>query len=175
MTARICICDDDVVTGALLSLDLRAAGFEVDEPLTSVEAAVGCFAVSAPELLLLDLNMPGGGGLELLGYLQVRGLLATTRVVMLTSETDTYFLNRAKRLGAVGYLVKPVDSEHLASRVNRALVCRVFAETQRVQRLSRLRAAFSYEMPADAAGGKRQAKTIARGVGRRRRDARSDA
>ena len=40
---------------------------------------------------------------------------------MLTSETDTYYLNRAKRLGAVGYLVKPVDSEHLASRVNRVL------------------------------------------------------
>ena len=121
MSARICICDDDPVTGALLSLDLSAAGFEVEAPLTSVEAAIGYFSISAPDLLLLDLNMPGGGGLELLGYLRMQDMLPATRVVMLTSEDDVYFMDRARQLGAVGYLVKPVDSGHLASRVARAL------------------------------------------------------
>lgn len=121
MTARICICDDDPVAGSLLSLDLRAAGFEVDEPLTSVEAAIGYFSVSSPDLLLLDLNRPRGGGLELLGYLRMEGLLSATRVVMLTSETDVDLMDRAKRLGAVGHLVKPVDGERLAARVSRVL------------------------------------------------------
>ena len=118
---RICICDDDAVTGALLTLDLRAAGFQTVEAVSSAAEAVALFADSAPALLLLDLNMPDGGGLGLLRWLADEGRLERTRVVMLTGEDDLHYIALAKRLGASGYLVKPVDTAQLAERIGRLL------------------------------------------------------
>ena len=60
-------------------------------------------SAAPPDVLLLDLNMPTGGGLEVLDFLRGRGLLATVQVLMLTGEDDVYFIDRARSLWASGY------------------------------------------------------------------------
>lgn len=121
MPARVCICDDDPVIGQLLHLDLAAAGFSDTTALSTTAAAIEHLTAAAPDILLLDINMPGGGGLDLLAYMRTQGLLADTRVLMLTGEDDTWFMERAKGMGASGYLTKPVDTRQLMAKIHRLL------------------------------------------------------
>ena len=121
MSARICICDDDPVVGELLQTELTTAGFDVQEPLSGAEQAMGWLEIEPPDVLILDLNMPVGGGLDLLDWLGARRMLDRTRVLMLTSEADTFFIDRARQLGASGYLTKPVRPGGVTAKVRRLL------------------------------------------------------
>ncbi len=122
MSARICICDDDPVVAELLQRELEAAGFDVQEPLSGVEQAMGWLELDPPDVLILDLNMPVGGGLDLLGWLSGRRMLDRTRVLMLTGEAEPFFIDRARQLGASGYLIKPVQPGRVTAKVRRLLV-----------------------------------------------------
>lgn len=62
-----------------------------------------------PSLLLLDLNMPGMDGFELLRWLRQQPTLRTLRVVVLTSSDDMRDVNAAYKLGANSFLIKPAD------------------------------------------------------------------
>lgn len=119
MVPRICICDDDPVVSEMLSLDLRAAGLPVSDVLTGVAQAREMLPVMRPDILLLDLHMGDGGGLEVLTFLREEGLDEATRVIVLTGEDDAYFIDEAKCLGASGYLVKPVRAADLSAKVRR--------------------------------------------------------
>lgn len=119
MVPRICICDDDPVVSEMLSLDLRAAGLPVSDVFAGVGEARERLADARPDILLLDLHMPDGGGLDVLSFLREEGLDETTRVIVLTGEEDSYFIDEAKRLGASGYLVKPVRAADLVTKVRR--------------------------------------------------------
>jgi DNA-binding NarL/FixJ family response regulator len=84
------------------------------------EAADGAQAVSLaetlrPDIVLLDLNMPAGGGLAALQELRARGLPA--RVLVLTSMTERGHVLPAVRAGAAGYLYKDVDPPVLAQAI----------------------------------------------------------
>ena len=74
---------------------------------------------SAYKLVLLDVNMPGESGLELLGH--IRSTHPEAAVVMVTGEDDTRLAMTAIELGAYGYLVKPVGSGELLINVANAL------------------------------------------------------
>ena len=119
MALRVCICDDDPLIGSLLKLSLGAAGFRVDEPIGSLPEAIAVLGSSPPDVLLLDLNMPVGGGLELLSHLRDTALLKRMQVLMLTGEDDVYFMERARSLGASGYLTKPLNLPLLIERMRR--------------------------------------------------------
>jgi DNA-binding NarL/FixJ family response regulator len=84
------------------------------------EAADGAQAVSLaetlrPDIVLLDLNMPAGGGLAALQEMRARGLPA--RVLVLTSMTERGHVLPAVRAGAAGYLYKDVDPPALAQAI----------------------------------------------------------
>lgn len=64
-----------------------------------------------PGLVLLDLKLPGKGGLDLLRWLQTRPELANLIVIVLTSSSEASDVNEAYRLGARSYLVKPLTVE----------------------------------------------------------------
>ena len=121
MPARICICDDDPVVGELLQRELQAGGFDVQEPLSNVEQAMGWLSLDPPDVLILDLNMPVGGGLDLLGWLGAHRMLDRTRVLMLTGEADAFYIDQARQGGASGYLTKPVQPGHVTAKVRRLL------------------------------------------------------
>ena len=65
------------------------------------------------DLVILDINMPRMGGLEVLAALKERGLLQRVRVVIVTTEGEQDQVQRGLQAGASGYLTKPVDREQL--------------------------------------------------------------
>jgi diguanylate cyclase (GGDEF)-like protein len=72
-------------------------------------------------VILLDLNMPAVNGVELLGVLKRDGVLRSTKVIVVTASDDDEKRKRVRELGAIDYLVKPVEHNTLAAAVDRAL------------------------------------------------------
>jgi DNA-binding response OmpR family regulator len=70
-----------------------------------------------PDLLLIDTYLPGQNGLELIGQLNLEGLLGRTRVFFLSSMGFPEIVHKAAKLGASGFLVKPLNPELLVTRI----------------------------------------------------------
>jgi len=70
-----------------------------------------------PSLLLLDINMPGRSGLEVIQWLQSQSELPKLPVVILTSSAASHDVHEAARLGVRGYLVKPIDPNEWVFKV----------------------------------------------------------
>ncbi len=103
--AELLIVDDEAPFRQALRRTLERSGHRVHEA-ASVEEARAALAVHAVELVLCDVNMPGGSGLEL-----VRSVVEDapdTAIVMLTGVDDPGVADEALAIGAHGYLVKPV-------------------------------------------------------------------
>ena len=102
---RVVIADDDPLVGASLKTILEAGGsVAVAAVGASGEEAVELYGALRPDVLLLDIRMPGMGGLG--AAEQVLAAHPEARVVFLTTFSDDEYIVRALRLGARGYLVK---------------------------------------------------------------------
>lgn len=84
----------------------------------SGEAALARFAASIPAVMVLDLNMPGMKGLEVLRRVKAMG--APTQVIILTGHGSEQERRRANEIGAFAYLNKPVHIDVLADTMRRA-------------------------------------------------------
>lgn len=100
---HILIVDDDRLVLADLSLGLRDAGYRVSAALDG-KSALKIVEEDAPDLALLDLRMPGMGGLEL-----ARQLRRRVPFLFLSAYSDAETVREATEQGALGYLVKPLD------------------------------------------------------------------
>jgi len=74
-----------------------------------------------PDLILLDLGLPGGCGLLVLERLRAIAELAATPVIVVTARTDAAGEQDARAAGAVDFLRKPVEGDDLAAAIERAL------------------------------------------------------
>src|SRR5215472_4175102 len=74
----------------------------------------------APDLMLLDLNMPGISGFDVLIWVRKQPGLSLLRVIVLTTSDDVRDVNLAYQLGANSFIIKPVDFEHFV-QTSRAL------------------------------------------------------
>ena len=111
----ILLVDDDEVLRERLATAIRARGYEVRTAGSSDEA-LREIAKESPEMAVLDLRMPGGGGLELLQELRRQD--PSTRVLMLTGYGSISTAVEAVREGAVGYLPKPADADEILAALN---------------------------------------------------------
>ena len=68
-----------------------------------------------PSVILLDLNLPGISGFEVLAWVRQQPHLSHVRIVILTDSDDSHQVKQAYQLGAASYLVKPNDLDELAS------------------------------------------------------------
>ncbi|HZR21789.1 MAG TPA: response regulator [Verrucomicrobiae bacterium] len=73
-----------------------------------------------PSVMLLDLNLPGMSGFDVLHWIRAQPELSRLRVIVLTSSESIHDVNQAYRLGANSFLIKPMDLEHLC-RMTEAL------------------------------------------------------
>lgn len=112
---HIVIVDDHELFRQGVRQSLKAAELEVVGEGGSAEEALAVIQETAPDLVLLDVNMPGGSGLDILPRLQQE--LPATKVIVLTVSEDEETLFAAFKLGASGYVVKGVGSEELVSVV----------------------------------------------------------
>lgn len=120
MSIRLVIADDHVVVRSGLRLLLDAEDdFEVVGEAGDAEGALRAVLGHKPEVLVLDLNMPGT--LTSLDAIpQVAERCAATRVVVLTMQEDLEYARRALRAGALGYVLKEAADAELVEAVRRA-------------------------------------------------------
>jgi two-component system response regulator RegA len=106
----ILIVDDDHVLRERLARAFRDRGYDV-RTADGTDAAVAAAREDSPELAVVDLRMPGAGGLELVR--ELRTLDPATRIVVLTGYGSIATTIEAMRLGATYYLPKPADVDDI--------------------------------------------------------------
>lgn len=116
--SRILIVDDEPAIGWSLGELLDDRGHAV-KTAASVEEALEICRHFLPELLLLDVRLPGRDGLS--GYPDFRSLVPTAAIVVMTAFGDLDTAVRAVEAGAAEYLVKPFDSAQVTAIVDRLL------------------------------------------------------
>jgi DNA-binding response OmpR family regulator len=122
MEAHVLIVDDSSTMVDTLNSILSSQGCSVE---ACPDAEAGWERLTAglsgkddvPDLLLLDLNMPGMDGMALLGRIRAEERLARLPVVIITAETDPWARSKALRAGANAFLSKPIVLSELLARV----------------------------------------------------------
>ena len=114
---RILLVEDDRTLGAQVQQSLAGAGYDVTWVTRADEAMA--MSVEGLSLIVLDLMLPGGHGLDVLKH--VRGSREQVPVLILSARTETTDKVRALELGADDYLTKPFWPEELLARVKARL------------------------------------------------------
>lgn len=117
MSARILVVDDDPALSEMLGMVLQGEGFETDFAADGV-AAVARFRETRPDLVLLDLMLPGMDGIEVCTQLRSE---SGVPIIMLTARSDTSDVVRGLEAGADDYVVKPFNPAELIARVRARL------------------------------------------------------
>jgi DNA-binding NtrC family response regulator len=127
MADSVLLIDDDVDVLRAIGAVFEKAGYEVARELDA-EAGLAAYDRLRPEVVLLDLHLPGMDGLEALGRFKERN----AAVILLTGHGEVESAVKAMLLGAENFLVKPADREHLLAAVARV------ADKVRLRRLNEL-------------------------------------
>ncbi len=129
---RVLVIDDDAVSRRLVRAIFAPEGILVSEAVDG-EDALAQAAAERPDAVILDLRLPGMGGLEVLTRL--RNAEPDLPVIVLTGYGDPKTAVRATQLGAFDYLTKPIDHEELVIVVRRSLEHRaLLAEVEDLRR-----------------------------------------
>ena len=116
--ARVLVVDDDQSIRETLEYHLRESGYDVTTA-ASAEQALSRIASADPSLLITDVRMSGMSGLELLA--KVRAVRPETDVLVITAFEDMQTAISAMKVGAVDYLVKPLDLDQIDLVIERCL------------------------------------------------------
>jgi DNA-binding NarL/FixJ family response regulator len=119
VSARVLVAEDHPPTRAGVRRVLESDGFEICAEASSGDEAVELALRERPDVCLLDVRMPGGGGVAAAGEIARR--LPDASIVMLTVSRDDADLFDALRAGAQGYLLKDVDRKALPSALRSVL------------------------------------------------------
>jgi two-component system, OmpR family, phosphate regulon response regulator PhoB len=115
--SAILVIDDDPTAVQILKLALGRNGHAV-EVATDIMSGRSAVRSRPYDLMILDVFLPDGSGLDLLRYL--RGELASSLpVLLLTGHRQSGFLSRAEAAGATGYVMKPFSISDLLAEVER--------------------------------------------------------
>ncbi len=114
---RILVVDDDRLVLATVVAGLRQAGFEVLEA-DNGDDAILLARNHRPRLAILDMRMQGKSGMDVARYLASH---TSTGFMFLSAFGDPAIVDETARLGALGYLVKPIDIRQVVPAVNAAL------------------------------------------------------
>lgn len=135
----IMVIDDTHASLKLLADILSAEGYQV-RPADSGELALASVAANPPELILLDILMPGMDGFEVLRRLKQREASRDIPVIILSAVMETEQRVESLQLGAVDFITKPFQREELLARVQNYIELRRL-HVQAEDRAAELRAA----------------------------------
>ncbi len=116
----VLVIDDDVSMLKLLERHLTTRGFQVLEAL-SPDRGLELARTGNPDFIILDIDMPGISGIEVLKTLRKEDLTKNTPVIMLTAHGDKELVRQCLQYGITDYLIKPYDPDKLAQKINSAL------------------------------------------------------
>jgi response regulator NasT len=111
MNKRIVIADDEPITRMDLREILEAAGYDVVGEASDGFDAVELCRKHSPDLVLMDIKMPLLDGLKAAKTIQDENL--ASGIVLLTAYSGKEFVEKATKVGAIGYIVKPIDEKSL--------------------------------------------------------------
>ncbi|MDD7930433.1 MtrAB system response regulator MtrA [Microbacterium thalli] len=117
MTSRILVVDDDTALAEMIGIVLRTEGFDTAFCADGA-AAVEAWRVEKPDLILLDLMLPGVDGIEICTQIRAESGIP---IIMLTARTDTADVVRGLESGADDYIVKPFNPKELVARIRTRL------------------------------------------------------
>jgi len=115
--------DDEVDNRELLQIILKWSGF-VTQLAASGEAALVNAGAEPPDLILVDLMMPGMDGYELIACLKQKPETEDIPVIMLSAMNDSATRKRALAAGAVAYITKPIVRSELCEQVRGVLAAK---------------------------------------------------
>lgn len=113
MKPRILVVDDDPALAEMLTIVLRGEGFDT-AVVRDGSRAVEAFRESQPDLVLLDLMLPGMSGLDVCKEIRVE---SGVPIIMLTAKTDTVDVVLGLESGADDYVMKPFKPKELIARI----------------------------------------------------------
>lgn len=117
MKGRVLIVDDDTALAEMLGIVLRNEGFE-PAMVASGDAVMGTFREVKPDLVLLDLMLPGKDGIDVCKEIRLE---SGVPIVMLTAKSDTVDVVLGLESGADDYVVKPFKPKELVARIRARL------------------------------------------------------
>lgn len=112
--SRILVVDDEIDVCNILKKFLTSKNYEVETALNG-ETAVEKIRDFKPNVVLLDIMMPGMGGIETLK--EIKNIDSSIGVIMVTAVIDEELAKRALELGAYEYITKPINLHHLETVV----------------------------------------------------------
>lgn len=118
MSKRILVVDDEPDIVEVVKTRLEMGGYEV---ITASNGPEGLKAAKEgkPDLLLLDVSMPGMDGFEVLTKLKADPDIASIPVIMLTAKSEFKYIEKAQELKVTDYIIKPFKSDELLRWVNK--------------------------------------------------------
>jgi DNA-binding response OmpR family regulator len=118
--ARILVVEDEKQIADMIAFKLRNSGHQVIQAQDG-EQAIALAKGHLPDLVMLDVMMPGIGGFEVLRRLKIDPALRAVPVIMVTAKGHERDVLSGLHGGAVDYVVKPFSLKELAARVELAL------------------------------------------------------
>ena len=120
MSKKILVVDDELPIIRLLTLRLKANNFDVISAHDGYECVEKAKA-ELPDLILLDIKMPGGGGISAFKNLKEIDKTKSIPVIFITAYPSAEIKKMVMDMGAQGFIAKPFDTEFLTNSVNNVL------------------------------------------------------
>jgi two-component system chemotaxis response regulator CheY len=121
MPKTILLADDSVTMLMSVKTNLEMNGFKVETAADGLLAYNKIKGGLKPDLIITDVNMPNMGGLELIKNIKALPAFRFVPILTLTTESESVRREEAKKLGATGWLVKPVSGPDLIKIVRQLL------------------------------------------------------
>ena len=113
----ILLVEDDKKISTALGYRLQSMGYKVESAMDAIYAmneTIRC----RPDVILLDINLPGGDGFIVADRIRASTKVATTPVIFITASKSPEFRKRAEEFGAAGYLEKPFGVAELTEAID---------------------------------------------------------
>lgn len=121
MAKTIFLVDDSATMLMSVKNNLEIAGFTVETAEDGVKALAKLKGGLKPDLIITDINMPNMGGLELIKNVKELPGFRFTPILTLTTESEASKRDEGKKLGATGWLVKPMGGADLLKVIKQVL------------------------------------------------------
>ncbi len=118
--AKILIADDSRFQVEVMAAHLRPKGFSVVSAADALQTWMTALR-EQPDAILLDINMPGGTGIEVLKRLRISAKTQHIPVIVVSGNSEKEIEQTARELGACEFLHKPVDVEALEKKLTRLM------------------------------------------------------
>ena len=124
--ALIMLVDDEPLAIEVAQIHLEDAGFKRFVSTSEASSAIPLLLERKPDVLLLDLMMPGMNGFDILAQMEAKNILKDVPTIVLTSASDAPTRLQALELGVTEFLTKPVDPVELVMRVSNTLAAKAY-------------------------------------------------